>query len=408
MARQQLESSIQDVVARRRLRCSRLKALADASGEEPLAPEEIPSADWAPSSDALPLAEETEDWLASDFPDEAGEAASPVDDVSQDPTIEEDAPESPAAALAAELADAALEISQADDEAAVAASFEALKEEGEIQLGESEIAWAPDFEAELSEETPEEAAEDPELEEEAVADLLGVEPRMEEPTEPECFEISSLEELSSRLSKSGASELSEDLDTVDFEKISVDVLEASEKVLANEEAVQAFCEPEAPKVDVPKVDPLVDAAFEEEVAATDAQELTEELEPTSPAEAAMEPEAPPPEDVAQKEAAAVDEPEEDFSDDLETELERSALQERTLEALDTDALHAALIEKFVPIVDIQKLPKTKPNRVIAKSRQAAVKRAVSDSPVSEKKEEESPKPKKKKRVSLLDSYFKGL
>lgn len=80
-----------------------------------------------------------------------------------------------------------------------------------------------------------------------------------------------------------------------------------------------------------------------------------------------------------------------------------------------------LVDRIGPVVDIQSLPKTQPTRVLSKTAKAAEapkqesvpEKAVSREPVVEEKvsqaaEEAAPAKKKKKKVSLLDSYFKGL
>ncbi len=88
-----------------------------------------------------------------------------------------------------------------------------------------------------------------------------------------------------------------------------------------------------------------------------------------------------------------------------------------------------LVDRIGPVVDIQSLPKTQPSRVLSKTtklKQAETPEAKTPTPSQElpkepvvsKKEddivsklvedESSPKKKKKKKISLLDSYFKGL
>ncbi len=88
-----------------------------------------------------------------------------------------------------------------------------------------------------------------------------------------------------------------------------------------------------------------------------------------------------------------------------------------------------LVDRIGPVVDIQNLPKTQPSRVLSKtakqvqeetpeaklptprqeSPQEPVVSKKEDDIVSKLVEDESgPKKKKKKKISLLDSYFKGL
>lgn len=83
-----------------------------------------------------------------------------------------------------------------------------------------------------------------------------------------------------------------------------------------------------------------------------------------------------------------------------------------------------LVDQIGSVVDIQKLPKTQPSRVmskVAKAKETAEEKqsASAIAPESAKGSEKAPSPakpdptasstpKKKKKISLLDSYFKGL
>ncbi len=96
---------------------------------------------------------------------------------------------------------------------------------------------------------------------------------------------------------------------------------------------------------------------------------------------------------------------------------------------DAEVLLAAeeLVDRIGPVVDIQGLPKTQPSRVLSKTTQQkpvepveppSTAKAEETLPVAPKKdpslplsgaeELSPPKSKKKKKISLLDSYFKGL
>ncbi|MBD5780558.1 hypothetical protein IEN85_13740 [Pelagicoccus sp. NFK12] len=102
---------------------------------------------------------------------------------------------------------------------------------------------------------------------------------------------------------------------------------------------------------------------------------------------------------------------------------------------DAEVIMAAeeLVDRIGPVVDIQSLPKTQPSRVLSKTTQSQASEQVREKPASKvkaqpKKSQASSKPpevkpqvvsegtgdapapqkKKKKKISLLDSYFKGL
>ncbi|WP_309020534.1 hypothetical protein [Pelagicoccus sp. SDUM812003] len=134
-------------------------------------------------------------------------------------------------------------------------------------------------------------------------------------------------------------------------------------------------------------------------------------------EAASEPEAPktPEETIESSESPLLDDP-------------------ASLENLEVDVEAESLVDQFGDIVDIQKLPKSKPSRVLSKASQLekegklqrdkpepkvpkpthepekAKSHGFTEAEVELVEPADKPKPvkKKKKRVSLLDSYFKGL
>lgn len=140
------------------------------------------------------------------------------------------------------------------------------------------------------------------------------------------------------------------------------------------------------------------------------------------------------EEVSPSTSAAEPEPEGIESDapvSIEDEIDESDefLPPEPEGVFDAEVMMAAeeLVNRIGPVVDIQSLPKTQPMRVLSKAAKAAEeeanptpapaapaevekeKPAVAkvDSPPSKTEEKAKPKPKKK-RVSLLDSYFKGL
>lgn len=219
----------------------------------------------------------------------------------------------------------------------------------------------------------------------------------------------------------------DDFEPIDFERIPADV---AEQVGPGFDS-SLF---EVADLDLPDDDPLpVDASKPLERAILTPES---ELEPAEPARAAEEPaEFPDAADIIRNDLAqpsAREQPATEASDELDPDFD--AVQERAMAGLVDPGERERLVEKYAPVVDLQRLPKSRPQRVLDKAKKLAADASkptpapkpsapafqpgVAAKSIGEPQPEQgaksaSPdsgdKPKaKKKRVSLLDSYFKGL
>ncbi|MDQ8179228.1 hypothetical protein [Pelagicoccus sp. SDUM812005] len=175
--------------------------------------------------------------------------------------------------------------------------------------------------------------------------------------------------------------------------------------------------------------PLQPAALED---TTNAEEnsLAEESELESDSELVAA------ESLETAESAPAEEMAEEPADSLKSEdlieQSESLLADAPEPIADAEVIMAAeeLVDRIGPVVDIQSLPKTQPSRVLSKTAKAMAEEPEAKPSAAQPEAEKEPQPtpvakkvepvpqetqeaavppkKKKKKVSLLDSYFKGL